>query len=134
MLKEKCTIHTAQYIRHKLLAIGTKVCPLFPHRFNNQVSGRSGAQGPTTFQNQFCYGFVKAVFTISGQTGFPETGPGNPRPRPVPGTHTASDNAQYTMHSIQSTIHTAQYTMHSIQCTVHNAQYTMHNTQCTVHI
>jgi len=67
---------------HKIFAIGTKVCPLFPHRFNNRVFGRSGAQAPKTFQNQFCYGFVKAVFTISVQTGFPETGPGNPETGP----------------------------------------------------
>ena len=54
MHSAQCTVHnaqyTAQYVMHKLRAIGTKVCPLFPHKFNNRVLGRSGAQGPKTSQ------------------------------------------------------------------------------------
>ena len=56
--------------------------PSSPHGFNNRVFWRSGALGPKTTQNQFCYGFVKAVFPISVHTGFPETGPGNPETGP----------------------------------------------------
>ncbi len=78
----QCSVHIAQYIMHKLLASGTKVCPLFPHGFNNRVFGRSEARGPKTSQNQFCSGFGKAVFPISVQVGFPETGPGNPETGP----------------------------------------------------